>query len=195
MVNELLMQFQSDLLGVPVVRPKVIETTALGAAYAAGLAVGFWGSEEAIRTNWAEGKRWEPECRQGPRVAVRPLETSSDPDVRLGAWQRDRGMVEPRRHRVGDRDMTGSPSSRSGIHCANVSRTCRRSSPERRVRPLYAHPRLRNVRQWWRSWPVRAGNSSPTSPTMTKWSATSSISWEYFLGISVRGTPRAQDRS
>lgn len=64
-VNELLMQFQSDLLGVPVVRPKVIETTALGAAYAAGLAVGFWGSEEAIRTNWAEGKRWEPGMSPG----------------------------------------------------------------------------------------------------------------------------------
>ena len=66
-VNELLMQFQSDLLGVPVVRPKVIETTALGAAYAAGLAVGFWGSEEAIRTNWAEGKRWEPGMSPGDR--------------------------------------------------------------------------------------------------------------------------------
>ncbi len=66
-VNELLMQFQSDLLGVPVVRPKVIETTALGAAYAAGLAVGFWASEEAIRTNWAEGKRWEPGMSPGDR--------------------------------------------------------------------------------------------------------------------------------
>jgi glycerol kinase len=59
-VNELLMQFQSDILGVPVIRPRTVETTALGAAYAAGLAVGFWKDEGAIRDNWAEGKRWEP---------------------------------------------------------------------------------------------------------------------------------------
>jgi glycerol kinase len=59
-VNELLMQFQSDLLGVPVVRPRVIETTALGAAYAAGLAVGYWQSTEQIAANWGEDKRWEP---------------------------------------------------------------------------------------------------------------------------------------
>ena len=101
-VNELLMQFQSDLLGVPSCGRRSSETTALGAAYAAGLAVGFWGSEEAIRTNWAEGKRWEPACRRGPRVAVRPLETSSDPYVRLGAHSSDRGIVEPvASHRVG----------------------------------------------------------------------------------------------
>jgi glycerol kinase len=58
--NELLMQFQSDILGVPVVRPKVAETTALGAAYAAGLATGFWGSEEDLRKNWAVDKEWKP---------------------------------------------------------------------------------------------------------------------------------------
>ncbi|GAB3153879.1 glycerol kinase GlpK [Amycolatopsis stemonae] len=59
-VNELLMQFQADILGVPVIRPVVNETTALGAAYAAGLAVGFWKSEDDIRTNWAQDKQWEP---------------------------------------------------------------------------------------------------------------------------------------
>lgn len=59
-VNDLLMQFQADILGVSVVRPQLNETTALGAAYAAGLAAGFWTSEEDIRTNWAEGRRWEP---------------------------------------------------------------------------------------------------------------------------------------
>jgi len=59
-VNETLMQFQADILGVPVIRPVVAETTALGAAYAAGLAVGFWQSEDDIRNNWAEDKRWEP---------------------------------------------------------------------------------------------------------------------------------------
>ncbi|MFC0544318.1 glycerol kinase GlpK [Kutzneria chonburiensis] len=59
-VNELLMQFQSDILGVPVIRPVVAETTALGAAYAAGLAVGFWKSEDDIRQNWAKDKEWTP---------------------------------------------------------------------------------------------------------------------------------------
>ncbi len=58
--NDLLMQFQADLLGVPVIRPQVAETTALGAAYAAGLATGFWGNQEDLRENWAEDKRWEP---------------------------------------------------------------------------------------------------------------------------------------
>ncbi|MGH3987402.1 MAG: FGGY-family carbohydrate kinase, partial [Pseudonocardiaceae bacterium] len=59
--NELLMQFQADILAVPVIRPVVSETTALGAAYAAGLAVGFWSGEEEIRANWAADRRWNPE--------------------------------------------------------------------------------------------------------------------------------------
>ncbi|MBV9716673.1 MAG: glycerol kinase GlpK [Solirubrobacterales bacterium] len=58
--NDLLMQFQADLLGVPVIRPEVAETTALGAAYAAGLATGLWNSEDDLRNNWREDKRWEP---------------------------------------------------------------------------------------------------------------------------------------
>ncbi|HEV8555900.1 MAG TPA: glycerol kinase GlpK [Actinophytocola sp.] len=58
--NELLMQFQADILGVPVIRPVVAETTALGAAYAAGLAVGFWQGEDDIRNNWAKDKEWDP---------------------------------------------------------------------------------------------------------------------------------------
>ncbi|HMI68932.1 MAG TPA: glycerol kinase GlpK, partial [Solirubrobacteraceae bacterium] len=58
--NDLLMQFQADLLGVPVIRPEVAETTAPGAAYAAGLATGFWANEDDLRNNWAEDKRWEP---------------------------------------------------------------------------------------------------------------------------------------
>jgi len=57
--NELLMQFQADILGVPVVRPVVTETTALGAAYAAGLAVGFWSGLDELRANWQEGRRWK----------------------------------------------------------------------------------------------------------------------------------------
>ncbi|SDU52873.1 glycerol kinase GlpK [Gordonia westfalica] len=66
-VNELLMQFQADILDVPVVRPVVNETTALGAAYAAGLAVGFWEGEDDIRANWAEDKRWEPAMAEPER--------------------------------------------------------------------------------------------------------------------------------
>jgi glycerol kinase len=66
-VNETLMQFQADILGVPVVRPVVAETTALGAAYAAGLAVGYWSGEDDIRTNWAEDKRWEPNMDEALR--------------------------------------------------------------------------------------------------------------------------------
>ncbi len=59
-VNDLLMQFQADILGVPVIRPKVAETTSLGAAYAAGLATGLWQEEGELRQNWSEDKRWEP---------------------------------------------------------------------------------------------------------------------------------------
>jgi len=58
--NDLLMQFQADVLGVPVIRPTVAETTALGAAYAAGLAVGFWREIEDLRANWGMDKQWEP---------------------------------------------------------------------------------------------------------------------------------------
>jgi glycerol kinase len=58
--NNLLMQFQADVLGVPVVRPVVAETTALGAAYAAGIATGFWNGEQDVIDNWAEDKRWSP---------------------------------------------------------------------------------------------------------------------------------------
>jgi glycerol kinase len=65
--NELLMQFQSDVLDVPVIRPKVAETTALGAAYAAGLAVGFWAAVEDLRANWAKDKEWHPKLDSATR--------------------------------------------------------------------------------------------------------------------------------
>jgi glycerol kinase len=68
--NELLMQFQSDILGVPVIRPKVAETTALGAAYAAGLAVGFWKTEDDIRKNWGMDKTWKPKMDAGARKGL-----------------------------------------------------------------------------------------------------------------------------
>ncbi|WP_104082451.1 glycerol kinase GlpK [Cryobacterium sp. Y11] len=70
-VNDLLMQFQADIIGVPVVRPVVAETTALGAAYAAGLAVGFWSDLDDLRSNWQEDARWEP--AMDPKEAARLL--------------------------------------------------------------------------------------------------------------------------
>jgi glycerol kinase len=74
--NDLLMQFQADLLGVPVVRPKVTETTALGAAYLAGLAVGFWGSTGEVAANWQVDRRFEP---------VMPRDAAA---ARLSHWER-----------------------------------------------------------------------------------------------------------
>jgi len=65
--NELLMQFQADILDVPVIRPKVAETTALGAAYAAGLAVGFWQNFDELRQNWGMDKQWQPNMEHGRR--------------------------------------------------------------------------------------------------------------------------------
>ncbi len=66
--NELLMQFQADILNVPVARPKVTETTALGAAYAAGLAVGYWKNIEDLKANWDIGKSWEPAMSEETRA-------------------------------------------------------------------------------------------------------------------------------
>ncbi len=72
--NDLLMQFQADLLQIPIVRPRILETTALGAAYMAGLAVGYWASEVDLATNWAVDRRFEPQI---PDHAARDL---------LGRW-------------------------------------------------------------------------------------------------------------
>lgn len=74
--NNLLMQFQADILGVPVVRPQVTETTALGAAYLAGLGVGFWTSQDEIAKQWQMDRRFEPQM------------SSSDRQSRLDVWQR-----------------------------------------------------------------------------------------------------------
>ncbi|GAA3991867.1 glycerol kinase GlpK [Allokutzneria multivorans] len=88
-VNETLMQFQADILGVPVIRPVVNETTALGAAYAAGLAVGFWESEDDIRANWAQDKQWDPamddkvrdrEYRNWKKAVTKTFDWTSDGD-------------------------------------------------------------------------------------------------------------------
>jgi len=66
--NETLMQFQADVLGVPVIRPTVAETTALGSAYAAGLAVGFWSELDELRDNWGKDKEWEPQMEENERA-------------------------------------------------------------------------------------------------------------------------------
>jgi glycerol kinase len=69
--NDLLMQFQADILGVPVVRPQVVETTALGAAYLAGLAVGYWESVDGIQTQWQVDRRFDPSLGEAPRRELR----------------------------------------------------------------------------------------------------------------------------
>ncbi|MGH8187078.1 MAG: FGGY family carbohydrate kinase, partial [Steroidobacteraceae bacterium] len=69
-VNELLMQFQADILGVAVVRPKVIETTALGAAYAAGLAMGYWKGIEDLKRNWGIARTWTPQMSKERRAKL-----------------------------------------------------------------------------------------------------------------------------
>jgi len=74
--DNLLMQFQSDLLGVPVVRPRVLETTALGAAYLAGLATGVWGSREEIAKQWKIAKRFKPRMKR------------AEAERRMGEWKR-----------------------------------------------------------------------------------------------------------
>jgi glycerol kinase len=69
-VNDLLMQFQADILDRPVVRPMIQETTALGAAYAAGLAVGFFRDLEDLRSKWAEDRTWAPHLDPSTRSAL-----------------------------------------------------------------------------------------------------------------------------
>jgi glycerol kinase len=70
-VNQTLMRFQADMLGVPVVRPRVLETTALGAAYAAGLAVGYWTGLDDLRANWSVAETWEPTMDAARRDTLR----------------------------------------------------------------------------------------------------------------------------
>jgi glycerol kinase len=82
--NELLMQFQADVLGIPVLRPRVAETTALGAAFAAGLAVGFWHSEQELRERWAEERRWAPEM--DPDTRARELARWREAVARSLGW-------------------------------------------------------------------------------------------------------------
>jgi glycerol kinase len=69
-VNDTLMQLQADILGVPVVRPVVAETTALGAAYAAGLATGFWNDLQQLRRNWKADRLWDPRWSEDQRQST-----------------------------------------------------------------------------------------------------------------------------
>src|SRR6267142_211346 len=84
--NDLLMQFQADLLGVPVVRPKVLETTALGAAYLAGLATGVWTSREEIAKQWKVAKRFEPKMKR--EDAARRMEEWKRALDRARGWEK-----------------------------------------------------------------------------------------------------------
>jgi len=69
-VNELLMQFQADILGIPLIRPTVAETTSLGAAYAAGLATEFWPHTEGLRKHWSQDKAWKPSMPKQQRETL-----------------------------------------------------------------------------------------------------------------------------
>ena len=69
-VNDLLMQFQADILNVPVVKPRIAETTALGAAYAAGLALGFWNNLDELKANWGKDKEWSPNMSEEIRTGL-----------------------------------------------------------------------------------------------------------------------------
>jgi glycerol kinase len=84
--NDTLMQFQADLLGVPVVRPAITETTALGAAYLAGLAVGFWPSVDAVTGQWRVDRRFEPAMRPAAAAALRERWTAAL--ERSKGWER-----------------------------------------------------------------------------------------------------------
>ncbi len=84
--NNLMMQFQADLLGVPVVRPKITETTALGAAYLAGLAVGYWRDADALRAQWQMDRTFEP--------AMSPEERDSRMNLWRKAVERSRNWAE-----------------------------------------------------------------------------------------------------
>jgi glycerol kinase len=122
--NDTLMQFQADILDVPVIRPVVAETTALGAAYAAGLAVGFWGSEDDIGNNWAEDKRWNHvDGRRRARPPLPAVEEGRHQDPRLGRrghplirrWQRSIARHPARGRRSLKPGWFNPPWHRSGM--------------------------------------------------------------------------------
>ena len=139
--NELCMQIQADVLGVPVSKPVVAETTALGAAYAAGLAVGFWKNTDELRENWNEDKRWDPELeRRAAPDGVRRLAEGRAAHTGLGGGRLTSGSTggtpwEPPPHchrrpgpRRSDR-MAEDASSTSWSSAAAWSAPARRWTP------------------------------------------------------------------
>ena len=152
--NDLLMQFQADLLGVPVIRPKVPETTSLGAAYAAGLATGFWGEVEDLRENWVEDKRWEPKMdasdrdeyfKYWKRAVTRTFdwfESEDEAEAARGRVARGRpGSYRPRHHLTLDAEPEyESPGSRParGLAAPDGGRDVRRRGHRRRAPPAPA---------------------------------------------------------
>ena len=111
--NDLLMQFQADILDVPVIRPKVAETTSLGAAYAAGLAVGFWGEIEDLRANWGKDHEWTPQDGRRPaRPPVPHVEEGGDADVRLGRGRGARACLNETRATERDGDFAEGEEQR-----------------------------------------------------------------------------------
>ena len=82
--NDFLMQTQADIIGAPVNRPGCVETTAMGAAYLAGLAVGYWAGPEEIRKNWAIDRTFEPSIREETAGEAKRLEKGCDIRLRLG---------------------------------------------------------------------------------------------------------------
>ncbi len=161
--NNLLMQFQADILDVPVVRPVVAETTSLGAAYAAGLAVGFWAEIEDLRANWGKDHELDPvHGRRPPRPRVPHVEEGRDAHVRLGRVRGTRPCLNGRTENILTRKAISqrarsssrrtstraiSPRARrastptTGVRAA--SRRARRRSPTRRTSTRAASPRAR----------------------------------------------------
>ncbi|MGA7874016.1 MAG: FGGY-family carbohydrate kinase, partial [Desulfoferrobacter sp.] len=86
-VDDILMQFQADILGIPIIRPKILETTALGAAYLAGLAVGYWDDFEEIKSQWHIDKTYEPKMHS---TLVEELSASWE-----AAVERSKGWIKP----------------------------------------------------------------------------------------------------
>ena len=158
-VNELLMQFQADVLGVPVVRPRVAETTALGAAYAAGLAVGFWSSTDEIRDRWRADRQWDPTmAAERARHALRGLVEGGHPNLRLGSVGSAHDLANAQRPGRGD----CSPD-RGGIRrCMHVGQPGRAGAAPRLVAGRRARPPARTARRRRR----RAAATTSADPTV-----------------------------
>ena len=125
--NDLCMQLQADILGVPVSRPVVAETTALGAAYAAGLATGFWSDTEELEANWNESKRWQPQWSEEQRDGgLRGLEEGRAAHPGLGRRRLspiDQARICPRSKLTGSSSCAyvhdwGTRSGRQRTNCA-----------------------------------------------------------------------------